>query len=94
MTVLETAWHTARKSHVCGVCCGTIGAGDRYLRQRSIYDGEPQTFKAHSLCEAAYWKAYSDLGLYDNESPDWTEDIRPLVFGALAILDGWTPEHS
>lgn len=86
MTLLEDVWHVARKDHQCNVCWGTIGEGDRYLRQRSIYDGEPQTFKAHALCDAAYWQAHRTLGLYGDDAPDWQEEIRPLVEGFLAHL--------
>lgn len=86
MTILGATWHTARKQHGCDVCGGIIGVGDRYHRQRSIYDGEPQTFKAHGLCDVAYWRAHRDLDLYDDESPDWTEDIKPLIAAMLTLV--------
>ena len=76
----------ARKAHHCDVCFGTIATGDTYTRERNIGDDGAYTFKAHTLCDAAYWKAHSDLGLYSDEEPDWTEDVRPIVEGVFKAL--------
>ena len=84
--VLEDIHPVARKEHQCNICWGTIAVGDRYHRQRNIWDGEANTFKAHELCSAAWTKAHHDLELWDDETPDWDEDIKPLVEGALRLL--------
>lgn len=85
VVLLADEWPTARKEHRCGVCLGTIGAGDRYRRQRLV-DDDPYVFKAHALCDAAYWKAQRESGLFDDEFLEWSE-VRPLVeqfFAAIA----------
>ena len=66
-TVLAEERPVARKAHHCDVCLGTIGAGDRYLRQRNVGDDGPYVFKAHALC----WS----LSLFIAERLDyWTDD--------------------
>lgn len=85
-TVLEDAYPVARKQHFCDICNGIIGIGDQYHRQRNIGDDGPYVFKGHHLCWGAWNKAYRELGLWDDEAPDWFEDIKPLVTGALRLL--------
>lgn len=89
MTVLENATPVARKQHLCDVCLGVIGEGDRYHRQRGIWDEGPYTHKAHALCNAAYWLAMRDLG-YDarwEEYAEWSE-VRPYVERFFAVVSG------
>lgn len=80
MTVLEDVKPVARKQHRCDVCDGVIGEGDRYHRQRGVWEGEPYTHKAHLLCRAAYVLAMRDL----ERRADWDEyaepdEVRPYV---------------
>ena len=86
IALLGDAWHVARREHQCDVCFGTIAVGDRYRRQRLIGDDTPYTFKAHGLCDLIYWEAWRDLDLYEDESPDWTEDIRPRLLDAFTFV--------
>lgn len=75
---LDRTTPLAKKTHHCDVCFGVIGAGDTYVRERNIGDDGPYTFKSHGLCDAAYWKAHSDLNLYSDEPVD-EEEARPLL---------------
>jgi hypothetical protein len=88
-TLIENAWPVARTTHRCDVCSGFIGAGERYNRQRFVWDGEPGTYKAHALCDAAYWIAWRELELFDDESPDFDADVRPLLEAFFMSLTGW-----
>ncbi len=89
MTVLlADDWHIARKAHQCDVCFGTIAEGDRYRRQRMIYDGDPGVFKAHALCDAVYWVAWRELELFDDEQPDFHDDIKPRLLRFFALVSG------
>lgn len=83
--VLETVHPVARKDHRCDICLGTIGTGDRYLRQRGIND-DPYVFKAHNLCWRAWRKAHRDAGYFDDEAPDHDEEVLPLVRAFFAAL--------
>ena len=96
--VLDEVRPVARKDHTCEVCWGTIGKGDRYLRQRNVGDDGAYTFKAHGLCWAAWCKAHRDGEMYDDEAPDNQDEVVPLVrsfFAAFAgvpadqIPEGW-----
>lgn len=58
MTLLEDTTYTARKIHACDSCGRRIVPGETYHRQRSIYEGEPQTYKAHADC----WRASEIVG--------------------------------
>lgn len=78
VTVLDDVWPVARKEHRCDVCMGVIAAGDRYRRQRNV-DDDVYTFKAHALCDAAYWVAYKEAGCWDDEGPDWSDYIKPAI---------------
>jgi ABC-type dipeptide/oligopeptide/nickel transport system ATPase component len=86
VTVLGDERPTARKTHRCDVCRGVIAPGDTYTRQRNVADGECYTFKAHALCDAAYWKAHRDCGLWDDDMPDWGDSVAPLVLAFFAAL--------
>ena len=77
--LLDDKWFTARKQHSCDVCFEPITVGERYRRQRVIYEGDPGVFKVHALCDEAYWIAYRELGLMGDETPDFQEDIQPIL---------------
>ncbi len=84
-TLLADDWIVARKKHRCDACCGTIGAGDVYRRQRAIGDDGPYTYKCHRLCDALYWKMHRESGLWDDDAVDDGELRRELalIFGVL-----------
>ena len=85
-TLLEDVWPIARKDHQCTVCLGRISPGEKYRRTRFInWDGDPQTCKEHELCEAAWRHAYNELELSYDESPDWHEDVAPIIRSVLSL---------
>lgn len=86
--LLDDRRYTAKKQHQCNVCWEPIEPGQRYRRQRSIYDGEPATWKAHQLCDEAYAEAHRKLELYDDETPDFEEDIKPILTRMLIESGG------
>jgi len=69
----------AVKSHLCAACLGTIGTGDRYIRQRVVDGPEAWVWKAHLLCEQADWFIRRQLGLFDDDRTDPDEIIALLV---------------
>lgn len=83
--VLANTWQTARGPHRCDVCSGTIATGDRYLRQRGIFDSEPYTWKGHALCVAADRQARRELDLTAEEAPD-PDEVLPIVRRFFANL--------
>lgn len=83
--VLGDTWPVALKPHTCDICCGVIAPGDRYHRQRNIWEGEPCVFKAHGLCDAAYWIKFREQDLYYDETVEFDE-IRPLLLRFFALL--------
>lgn len=89
MTVLENRHvRSARKSHYCDICGGTIGVGDSYSRQRGVYDGDPYTHVAHDLCIAAYYQAArdNDIRLGWEEYPDFDDEVKPVLLRFFAAL--------
>ena len=86
--VLAEERPVARKTHFCEVCLGTIGAGDRYLRQRNVGDDGPYVFKAHALCWALSLRLAREAGLFTDDG-EWPEpdEVRVAItawFGAIA----------
>ena len=66
ITDLGTTTQHACKTHRCCSCGGQIKAGQEYVRQRQIVDGDPNTFKAHIDC----WNASEIVwafGFYRND---------------------------
>ena len=94
ITDLGTTTQYARKTHRCRSCGGQINAGQKYVRQRQIVDGDPNTFKAHVDCWRAsevVWQSGSCHGeevcpnVVDFEREDW-EHLRrqnPELAGRL-----------
>ncbi len=98
-TLLEDTEYTARKHHFCDSCCGRIEPGQRYQRQRIIWDGEPGTYKAHADC----WRAScivgaegGDLGIepYPNVSDMDAEDREHVASVDPDLATRlWPPKH-
>ncbi len=79
--------HKARKSHQCIWCAEAIAAGTRYLRERSIFDGEPQNHKWHPECKDAAnagWEAGDEEEFYpgENERPPTAADLEVASWSA------------
>jgi hypothetical protein len=51
-TILASDSPKAIKEHECQCCWRTIRPGERYNRQRNVYDGTAYTFKACAHCIA------------------------------------------
>ena len=65
-----------RKAHRCIWCGQTIAIGEKYLDERSVYDGNIQRHRWHPECQAVAQKEYFSGG--DEEfSPG--ENDRPPV---------------
>lgn len=88
--LLEDAWPVARKAHGCSICLGRIASGETYNRQRLIWDDGPVTFKSHALCNFVYWRAYRELGLMDDEAPDFTDEILPGLLAFFRMMSVFT----
>lgn len=63
-------YRTARKAHKCTYCAETINAGDRYVFQTGVYEGQWYASKMHPEC----WDDMVDSGdgeytPYSNERP-------------------------
>ena len=86
--VLDDTWQVARKVHGCNACLGRIPTGERYHRQRLVWDGEMSTYKCHAICDAIYWKLYREYELFDDESvePNQIQDGLLAVFATLSAL--------
>jgi len=83
--LLSEVTHNARKRHRCIWCGEPILVGTRYIRERSIYDGEPQSHKWHPECrDAAHsgWDAGDDAEFYPGENE------RPPTAASIE-LDSW-----
>lgn len=73
-TLISEVAHVARKRHRCIWCNEQIQIGTRYIRERSFFDGEPQSHKWHPECRDAAiagWNAGDDAEFYpgENERP-------------------------
>ena len=44
---------TARKSHLCEWCFGSIPAGERYMRSTGVFEGDFSCTKWHTECDVA-----------------------------------------
>ncbi len=51
VTVLSEAHRKARKAHKCSECHRQIEAGETYLVEGTLYDGEKKTHKTCQHCE-------------------------------------------
>lgn len=85
--VLETVRPVARKEHFCETCLGTIGAGDKYVRQRNIGDDGPYVFKSHQLCWVVSLHQAREAGMWTDDG-EWPEpsEVREGVANVLATL--------
>lgn len=79
--LIREAQQVARKPHRCIWCADRINVGERYVYERSVYDGQPQSLHWHLECRAEAilrWK----FDPYDCEfSPG--ENERPASAASL-----------
>jgi hypothetical protein len=73
-TLLSETKPKARKQHRCIWCGGEIKAGEKYLREKSVYDGNMQDHAWHLPCNADAMAIHAgeyswDLDPYENEAP-------------------------
>lgn len=60
-TLLSKTEHTAkRKAHRCIWCPELIALGERYVAERSVYDGDLQSFQWHPECYTAAQDYFHD----------------------------------
>lgn len=73
-TLLRESFLVARKPHRCIWCGEWIETGEKYRRERSVYDGSMQDHKWHLDCDKGF-KVELDAGMdqkfipYSNERP-------------------------
>lgn len=74
VTVLHERHYTAKKEHTCNECRRVINAGEHYMVERFIHEGEAHTHKTCRHCERVRQWLNDECGgfLYG----DIEEDIR------------------
>jgi hypothetical protein len=95
--VLGAVIYVAKKEHKCGECTRVIRSGEKYLRERFVFDGEPSTHRTCSHCQVVrHWLS--------GECGGWVygaieEDIRehaeggyglPVIKLAVGMRRNWT----
>lgn len=72
-TLLSESFPKARKEHRCIWCGQTIQIGEKYRREKSVYDGEFQDHKWHLECNedsVEHFKRWGcEFEAYENERP-------------------------
>lgn len=63
--LLSEIERTACKAHRCIWCPEKINAGEKYLHEKSVYEGDMQDHKWHHECRKA-----SEL-FFKTEGPEW-----------------------
>ena len=94
--ILSDTEHTARAAHHCGLCHRPIAVGDRYHRQRGIWEGEPYTFKSHVECRVAAverhhnsgWTYGLSLDDLERDDKEWLLAEHPIVAARLGLATG------
>lgn len=66
-TLIAKAERTSRKPHRCIWCGQQISPGDRYMHERSVYAGNPQSHDWHPECDAACQEEFSGEGQFEFE---------------------------
>jgi hypothetical protein len=74
---LEAVFHIARKRFVCDHCGQLITPGQRYLRIRGIWDGDPGIFRAHDDCHWASEALIDNLNGIGDEGSLLSDDVQP-----------------
>lgn len=91
-----TTTQAARKSHTCDHCGKPIVIGERYLRTRGVWEGNPGVFRSHVECDEAStaWRDYHDSAWDEGcllnadveaEDHEWLIAEFPIVAERLGI---------
>lgn len=82
--------HTARKEHSCAACRRTIAIGDRYVKHRSMYDGNWWSEACCLPCDADRHEfARADGHMLSTPSSFW--DYLENCVDAFDHEDAWRP---
>lgn len=78
VTLLGTAHHVARKPHKCSECYRMIEPGERYLRERHVFEREASTHRTCSHCQIVRQWLDAECGgwLYGSVGEDISEHAR------------------
>jgi hypothetical protein len=81
--MLDYRWVTARKPHDCHECGRKVVNGERYYREKTVYDGDIETHKTCADCKS----------IRDNLVADffWGE-VLDLVLESIRETGGEIPE--
>lgn len=71
VTVIASENPVARKEHQCALCGRTIRPGERYNRQRNVWDGDPYVFKS---CAHCHWLVTKGCPDSLREFIDWADE--------------------
>lgn len=79
--LIKETERTARVPHRCIWCGESIAAGDKYLHERSVFDGEMQNHHWHHECMTAM----HDAARYEGGEIQWSpgSEERPIKEEAL-----------
>lgn len=92
-TVLSAAWRRARKAHRCSECARTIGAGERYHHEATLYEGEFEIYRtcAHCMRVRAWLLGHCGGWLYGGLWEDISEhdEVRARIL-AGGMRRKWT----
>ena len=82
-TILSERYRQARKSHRCSECYRTIRAGERYLAETCLFEGEITRHKTCSHCEVVReWLVKECSGfLYGGIGEDIAEHAHSGYYG-------------
>lgn len=91
MITLRRSTPTARKSHKCGWCYGTIQPGEKYHRSTNVYDDHLYDWIACDACTALCpevwdWAGWPDEGIAEDSFEEWARDHRDDPNHGLAAL--------
>lgn len=78
-TLLDRKERKAAKVHRCIWCWQHIEAGERYMDERSVYDGELQVHKWHPECLEAMEKEASEEGGMIEWTPGQERPVKTEV---------------
>lgn len=76
----EPEYRKARKQHQCMYCAESIGVGDDYVYQSSVYDNHWYTLKMHTECfDELCDDGECEYTPYSNERPKQSYHERDSV---------------
>jgi hypothetical protein len=78
--LLDETFPIARKKHRCIWCGQPVEIGEKYRREKSVYDGNMQDFKWHLECHEGareHFRHEEEFDAYDNERPGKLSQQHP-----------------